>query len=138
MRALEVLNATGKSIIVFRTAKKAERPFRVIKIGLDLPKEILHQRIHQRVDQMMAAGLLNEVKALLPYRLHNALQTVGYRELFDHLDGNCSLAEAVEQIKTNTRHYAKRQLTWFRKDAAVEWLSPAAESLPLVFEKIKG
>lgn len=138
MRALEVFNATGQSIIVFRTAKKAERPFRVVKIGLDLPKEILHQRIHLRVDQMMEQGLLNEVKSLLPYRLHNALQTVGYRELFDHLDGRCSLEEAVTNIKTNTRHYAKRQLTWFRKDAAFEWLSPAAESLPLVYGKIKG
>lgn len=138
MRALEVFNATSQSIIVFRTAKKAERPFRVVKIGLDLPKEILHERIHQRVDQMMEQGLLNEVKSLLPYRLHNALQTVGYRELFDHLDGRCSLEEAVTNIKTNTRHYAKRQLTWFRKDGAFEWLSPAAESLPLVYGKIKG
>lgn len=121
MRALEVLYATGSSIMVYRTEKKVQRPFRVIKIGLELPKEQLHQNIHNRVDQMMEAGLLSEVKSLLPYRTHNALQTVGYRELFDHLEGNCSLEQAVTNIKTNTRHYAKRQMTWFKKDKELQW-----------------
>ena len=125
MRALEVLYATGQSIMVYRTAKKAERPFRIIKIGLELPKEELHARIQQRVDQMMEDGLLEEVRSLVPYRSHNALQTVGYKELFDHLDGKSSLEEAVVNIKTNTRHYAKRQMTWFKKDAEIEWMAPS-------------
>ncbi|NCI46116.1 tRNA (adenosine(37)-N6)-dimethylallyltransferase MiaA [Sediminibacterium soli] len=124
MRALEVLNATGRSIMEFRTKKKQQRPFRVIRTGLDLPKEQLHERIHQRVDQMMADGQLEEVRSLLSYREHNALQTVGYRELFDCIDGKLTPEQAVEKIKTNTRHYAKRQLTWFRKDTAFEWFLP--------------
>lgn len=138
MRALEVFNATGQSILVFRTAKKVERPFRVIKIGLDLPKEQLHERIHLRVDQMMREGLLEEVKSLALYRTHNALQTVGYRELFEYLDGNCSLEEAVNHIKTNTRHYAKRQLTWFRKDQAFQWYEPSAAAVQQVVGLLKG
>ena len=132
MRALEVLYATGQSIMVYRTKKKIERPFRIIKIGLELSKEQLHHNINTRVSQMMQQGLLKEVESLLPYRSHNALQTVGYREIFDHLDGKCSLEEAVEQIKTNTRHYAKRQMTWFKKDTEIQWFSPAPASLPLV------
>lgn len=136
MRALEVLYATGQSIMVYRTEKKIERPFRVIKIGLELPKEELHSRIHQRVDQMMADGLVAEVKTLLPYRSHNALQTVGYKEIFDHLDGNSSVEEAVAQIKTNTRQYAKRQMTWFKKDKEIEWMVPSVENIALVIEKI--
>lgn len=124
MRALEVWNATGQSILVYRTAKKATRPFHIVKIGLRLPKEELHERIHLRVDQMMEQGLLDEVRSLLPYRSHNALQTVGYRELFEHIDGKGSLEEAVNQIKTNTRQYAKRQITWFAKDADIHWQSP--------------
>jgi tRNA dimethylallyltransferase len=128
MRALEVLYATGQSIMVYRTAKKTERPFKIVKIGLELPKEELHTRIHQRVDQMMEEGLLEEVKSLVPYRSHNALQTVGYREMFDHLDGKSSLEEAVANIKTNTRHYAKRQMTWFKKDAEIKWMAPSQES----------
>lgn len=138
MRALEVFNATGQSILVFRTAKKLERPFRVIKIGLHLPKEQLHERIHLRVDQMMQEGLLEEVRSLAPYRSHNALQTVGYRELFEHLDGHCSLEEAVDHIRTNTRHYAKRQLTWFRKDQAFQWYEPSAAAVQQVVALVKG
>ena len=124
MRALEVLNATGRSIMEFRSRKKQERPFRIVKLGLQLPKDILHERIHTRVDRMMEEGLLNEVRSLLPYRNHNALQTVGYRELFDHLDGKYTLPEAVEKVKTNTRHYAKRQMTWFSKDPDIQWVNP--------------
>ncbi len=138
MRALEVFNATGQSILAFRTAKKAERPFRVIKIGLNIPKEQLQERIHRRVDQMMQEGLLEEVRSLTPYRSHNALQTVGYRELFEHLDGHCSLEEAVNHIKANTRHYAKRQLTWFRKDPAFQWYEPSAAALQQVVALVKG
>lgn len=122
MRALEVVRSTGHSILSFRSRKKKQRPFHIEKIGLHLPKELLHQRINDRVDQMMQQGLLEEVKSLLPYRDANALQTVGYREIFDYLDGSCSLDEAVDAIKKNTRHYAKRQMTWFRKDSAIKWV----------------
>ncbi len=122
MRALEVQRSTGRSILSFRRQGKKQRPFRIEKIGLHLPKEQLHQRIHDRVDQMMEQGLLEEVKGLLPYKKENALQTVGYRELFDYLDGLSSLDEAIEKIKINTRHYAKRQMTWFRKDPSIRWI----------------
>jgi len=132
MRALEVLYATGQSIMVYRTKKKIERPFRIIKIGLEISKEQLHHNINTRVDQMMQEGLLNEVESLLPYRNHNALQTVGYREIFEYLDGKCSLEEAIEHIKTNTRHYAKRQMTWFKKDTEIQWFIAAPTSIPLV------
>lgn len=122
MRALEVKLSTGRSILSFRTGIKRERPFRIIKIALNLPKEELYRRINARVDLMMEEGLLEEVKGLVPYKDKNALQTVGYRELFAHLEGIMSLDEAIEEIKKNTRHYAKRQLTWFRKDPAFQWV----------------
>lgn len=124
MRALEVVLSTGKSILTFQTGKKTKREFNVIKIGLDLPKEILHQQIHRRVDQMITTGLEQEVKSLLLFRQHNALQTVGYTEMFEYLDGKLSLEQAVEAIKTHTRQYAKRQLTWFRRDKEIHWFSP--------------
>lgn len=133
MRALEVKLSTGRSILLFQTQKKKERDFRIIKIGLELPRPLLNERINQRVDMMMRAGLLDEVKALLPFKKMNALQTVGYRELFAHLEGNISLQDAVEMIKLNTRQYAKRQMTWFRKDKEIHWCSPDFnEVLPLV------
>ncbi len=124
MRALEVIASTGQSILSFRKNEKTERPFNIIKIGLELPKEELHRNIHTRVDAMMEAGLLEEVKQLAEYKNLNALQTVGYKELFDYLDGNLSLTEAVERIKINTRQYAKRQMTWFKKDAEIKWFAP--------------
>lgn len=122
MRALEVRRSTGRSILSFRTRQKKQRPFRIQKIGLQLPKEELHRHIHERIDRMMERGLLEEVKGLLPYRDRNALHTVGYTELFDHLDGRISLEDAVSAIKKNTRSYAKRQMTWFRKDDSIRWL----------------
>lgn len=125
MRALEVRLSTGRSIIDYRTGRKAARDFNVIKIGMDLPKEILHSQINIRVEQMMQAGLETEVKALLPYRQLNALQTVGYSELFGFFDGKISREMAVESIKMHTRQYAKRQLTWFRKDPDIRWVSPS-------------
>jgi tRNA dimethylallyltransferase len=131
LRALEVKLSTGKSIIEFQTQKKKQRPFNIIKIGLELPKEQLHKNINGRVDAMMKAGLLAEVKKLEPYKKQNALQTVGYRELFGHLIGDLSLEDAVEIIKINTRQYAKRQMTWFKKDAEVKWCEPD-------FEKVKS
>jgi tRNA dimethylallyltransferase len=127
MRALEVKRSTGQSILDFRTREKKHRPFRIEKIGLSLPKELLHDRINQRVDKMMEEGLLEEVKGLIPFRQYNALQTVGYRELFDHLEGKMSLDEAVERIKINTRQYAKRQMTWFRKDTSIRWIDAGVD-----------
>lgn len=134
MRALEVKLSTGKSIISFQSRKKKKRDFDIIMIGLDLPREVLYQRINARVDSMMAAGLLEEVRSLLPYRTLNALQTVGYRELFDHFDGKYSLERAVELIKQNTRNYAKRQLTWFKRDESIVWMAPDIE---IVFGYLK-
>lgn len=125
MRALEVVESTGQSILSFRKGEKAIRDFEIRKIGLDLPKEELQQRIHKRVDQMIEMGLAEEVKSLIPYKQLNALQTVGYKELFDYFDNKLSLDTAIEQIKTNTRQYAKRQLTWFRKDKEMRWLQPS-------------
>jgi tRNA dimethylallyltransferase len=136
MRALEVLYATGQSIMVYRTAKKTERPFNIIKVGLELPKEELHERINLRVDQMMQEGLLEEVRSLIPYRSHNSLQTVGYKELFEHIDGKATLEEAVANVKTNTRHYAKRQMTWFKKDRDFEWFAPDPTQVSVVAGKI--
>ncbi|MBV8253424.1 MAG: tRNA (adenosine(37)-N6)-dimethylallyltransferase MiaA [Chitinophaga sp.] len=121
IRALEVLETTGKSITTFRTAVKRQRDFRIIKTVITLPKELLHENINKRVDLMAAAGLVAEVKSVLPYRTHNALRTVGYTEIFDYLDGKLSLEQALEDIKVHTRQYAKRQLTWFRKDKEYNW-----------------
>lgn len=129
MRALEVIKAIGQSIINFQKGVKKHRPFNVYKIALQLPKENLHQNINTRVDKMMKEGLLDEVALLQPYQQLNALQTVGYKELFAYLKGETSLNAAVEAIKTNTRQYAKRQLTWFRKDKEYTWLPPDAEAV---------
>lgn len=124
IRALEVKQATGQSIRQYQQGKKVVRPFRIVKIGLELPREELYRNINQRVDIMMQQGLLEEVRSLLPFRHLNALQTVGYNELFHYLDGKATLSEATEAIKRNTRQYAKRQMTWFRKSIDVQWFSP--------------
>lgn len=124
MRALEVCISSGKPYSHQRKGTKQTRPFRIIKIGTDLPRDILYERINLRVDMMIADGLEAEARAMLPKRHLNALQTVGYREMFDYFDGNCSLDEAIELIKRNSRRYAKRQLTWFRRDADIAWFSP--------------
>jgi len=124
VRALEVCRATGKAYSSFRSKRQHTRSFNIIKIGLDMDREQLYHNINQRVDEMMQSGLLEEVKQLLPYRKFNALQTVGYTELFEYLDGKTSLEQAVENIKQNTRNYAKRQLTWFRKEPGIIWFSP--------------
>lgn len=129
MRALEVVEATGRSILQFRTGVKKERSFDIVKLALDLPREELYRRINHRVEMMMEQGLLEEVRSLLPYQHYNALQTVGYKELFDHFAGKLSLPEAIAAIQRNTRHYAKRQLTWFRKDASCHWLPPDAAAV---------
>ena len=124
MRALEVIRSTGQSVLLYRKGSAITRPFRILKIGIDLPREALYSRINQRVDGMMKEGLLEEVRSLLPYKEFNALQTVGYAELFDHLAGNSSLDKAIDLIKQHTRNYAKRQLTWFKKDESIKWFAP--------------
>ena len=133
MRALEVKIISGKSIFSFRSKKQKDRPFRIIKIGLELPRELLYDRINKRVDAMMNDGLLEEAKTLYPFRKLNALQTVGYRELFEYLDGKTSLEAAVDLIRQNTRHYAKRQLTWFKKDDSILWLNAAQTPASIEF-----
>lgn len=133
MRALEVIESTGQSILFFRKGKKAERDFNIIKIALELPKEELHRNINTRVDKMIAAGLEEEVKSVAAFRHLNALQTVGYTEIFDYLDDKISLEQSGELIKKNTRQYAKRQLTWFRRDKEFRWFSPAAKEQIIVF-----
>jgi tRNA dimethylallyltransferase len=122
MRALEVKLSTGRSVLDFHSRIKRERNFSIIKVGLYLPKQELYSHINARVDQMMNEGLLEEARQLYQFKNVNALQTVGYKELFDHFDGNISLDDAVEQIKINTRHFAKRQMTWFRRDKEILWL----------------
>jgi len=124
IRALEVYRSTGQPFSSYRKATTNNRPFNCLKIALDLPREVLYNRINTRVDAMVAQGLVEEARSLLPQRHLNALNTVGYSELFDHFDGKATLAAAVELIKQNTRRFAKRQLTWFRKDQQIHWLTP--------------
>ena len=124
IHALEICYQTGRTYTSFRTQQKKERPFRIVKIGLNRNREELYNRINQRVDQMMEDGLLDEVKSLISKRNTNALNTVGYKELFDYLDGRWSLDEAVERIKGNTRRYARKQLTWYKRDADMRWFHP--------------
>lgn len=124
MRALEVLETTGKSINIFKRNKQVERPFNIIKIGLELPREQLISNINLRVDKMVEEGLLEEVKSLIPYQDLNALQTVGYRELFEYFGGKINKQQAIEKIKISTRQYAKRQMTWFKKDETINWMNP--------------
>lgn len=134
MRALEVKLSTGRSIMLFQTQQKKKRDFNIITIGLQLPREQLNEKINRRVDAMMQAGLVEEVKQLQPYQKLNALQTVGYREIFAYFDGSISLHDAAEMVKLNTRQYAKRQMTWFRKDKEVVWCEP---EIGLVMEEIE-
>lgn len=125
MRALEVKMSTGRSLLSFHSGSIKKRDFNIIKIGLELPKEELHQNINNRVDKMIESGLVEEVKNLQSFKNINALQTVGYSEIFDYLDRKIDLPEAIELIKKNTRQYAKRQLTWFRKDKKIKWFHPS-------------
>ena len=125
MRALEVIESAGQSVLHFRKGEKVKRDFNIIKIGLELPREQLNNNINTRVDKMIDDGLVQEVKSLQSNQRLNALQTVGYSEIFDYLNGKISLEEAIRNIKTNTRQYAKRQMTWFRKNAAIKWFAPS-------------
>lgn len=129
MRALEVAEATGQSILKFRKGKKEQRDFTIVKIGLELPREELHRNINARTEKMIEAGLVEEVKQLVPHKNLNALQTVGYTEIFDYLESKTSLADAVELVKKNTRQYAKRQMTWFKKDKRINWIDATSIDL---------
>lgn len=124
IHALEICHMTGKTYTSFRTAEKKQRPFEIIKIGLNRDREELYRRINLRVDRMMEDGLLKEAERMLPYRTENALNTVGYKELFNYFDGLWGLNEAVERIKGNTRRYARKQLTWFKRDEQMRWFHP--------------
>ena len=124
VHALEICTMTGKTYTSFRKREKRQRPFRIVKIGLKREREELYDRINQRVDQMMELGLLEEAKRLYPQRHLNALNTVGYKEIFDYLEGHWSLEEAVKRIKGNTRRYARKQLTWYKKDEHISWFHP--------------
>ena len=124
IRAIEVFESTGQPYSSYRNGNYKQRPFQTIKIGLDMPREQLYERINKRVDIMITDGLVDEVKQLSSYRNLNALNTVGYSEIFDYLDGKTDLPRAIELIKQNTRRFAKRQLTWFRKDKDIQWFLP--------------
>ena len=124
VHALEICHMTGQTYTSFRKAEKKQRPFSIIKIGLNRDREELYQRINRRVDLMMDEGLLDETRRMLPFRNENALNTVGYKELFNYFDGIWDLEEAVERIKGNTRRYARKQLTWFKRDEQMQWFHP--------------
>jgi tRNA dimethylallyltransferase len=136
IKALEIYEMTGKPYSAFLTGRKKPRSFSILKIGLNLPRHILHERINRRVDDMLVNGLLGEIRNLYPFRNLNALNTVGYKELFDYLDDKCTLEEAAGNIKAHTRQYARRQLTWFGKDKETEWFRP--DQTELIFDYIDG
>jgi tRNA dimethylallyltransferase len=130
-RAIEVNMGTGRSFAELRTNKQKARDFAIIKVGLNLPRAELHSRINSRVDRMIEQGILEEARANYSDRKLNGLNTVGYKELFSYLDGEMNLEEAVEKIKTNTRRFARRQITWFRRDPDIRWFHPSDTALIL-------
>ena len=138
VRALEVCLGTGKSFSSFRTGSATVRDFDFFFIGLELPREVLYERINARMDQMIAKGLFDEAKNMYSYREHNALQTVGYTEIFGYLEGKYDKEEAIRLLKRNSRRYAKRQLTWFKKNESIHWFEPTQfeNILTLVKKKI--
>ena len=124
VHALEICHMTGKTYTSFRTNNKKQRPFNILKIGLNIDREILYGRINDRVLEMIDAGMVDEARQMYPMRELNALNTVGYKELFEHFDGTITLDEAIFKIQSNTRRYARKQLTWYKKDPAMRWFSP--------------
>lgn len=124
IHALEIIHQSGKTYTSFRTQQTKERPFRILKIGLNRPREVLYDRINRRVDQMVADGMVEEARRMYPHRENNALNTVGYKELFLAFDGKWTLDEAIERIKGNTRRYCRKQLTWYKRDTTIHWFSP--------------
>ncbi len=139
-RALEVCLSTGKPYSRLRRGETKQRNFKTIKIGLNNERSILYERINNRVDKMIESGLLEEVKQLLPFKHLNSLQTVGYKELFDYYDNNIDLKTAIDLIKQNTRNYAKRQLTWFRRDEEIKWFeaNEAKKIIEYIMQIIKA
>lgn len=133
IHALEICRQTGRTYTSFRKQEKKQRPFRIVKIGINCDRERLYQRINDRVDTMMEQGFLEEAESLHNYRHLNALNTVGYKELFDYMDGRWTLQEAVERIKGNTRRYARKQLTWYKRDETMKWFCPEQEKDILKF-----
>ncbi len=138
MRAIEVCRQSGKKYSELRKNKNIKRDFNIIKIGLNTKREILYERIGRRTEQMIASGLVEEARGLYEQRELNALNTVGYKEIFNYLEGKWSLPLAIEKIKTHTRHYAKRQLTWFKKDPGIHWFKPDEFDRVLQFIKHKN
>lgn len=136
IHALEICYQTGRTYTSFRTQSKKERPFRIVKIGLNRDRDELYNRINARVDAMMEQGLLHEAESLYDQRQLNALNTVGYKEMFDYMDGRWSLDEAVERMKGNTRRYARKQLTWFKRDEEVRWFHP--DQIDEIFKYIEA
>lgn len=124
IHALEICYMTGRTYTSFRTRQTKQRPFHIIKIGLNREREELYRRINHRVDEMMAQGLLDEARSVLPYRHLNSLNTVGYKELFRYFDGEWELAFAIDKIKQNSRIYSRKQLTWFKRDESIRWFHP--------------
>ncbi|NYJ27087.1 tRNA (adenosine(37)-N6)-dimethylallyltransferase MiaA [Allomuricauda sp. ARW1Y1] len=140
IRALEVCRASGQPFSSFLNRAKPKRPFKTLYVGLEAPREVIYERINQRVDLMIQAGLLEEAERLHQYKTLNALQTVGYKELFEYLDGHCTLEFAVSEIKKNTRRFAKRQLTWLRKNKDILWIPYNAEAekvLQIITDRLK-
>ncbi len=138
IHALEICLMTGKPYSQLRTHPKAKRPFKIIKIGLNMDRQELYQRINQRVELMFDQGLLEEARSLIPFRHHNALNTVGFKELFAYFDGEHDLERAKELIQRNSRHYAKKQLSWFNRDKNIRWFHPkeTREMAQFIEEKI--
>lgn len=133
IHAVEICRMTGKPYSSFRTNTKKERPFRIIQVGLNREREELYERINRRVDQMMADGFLEEARRVFPYRHLNSLNTVGYKELFNYLDGTWTLDFAIEKIKRNSRVYARKQMTWFKRDTEIKWFHPDEEKAILAY-----
>ncbi len=128
IHALEICYMTGKTYTSFRTGNKKQRPFNIIKIGLCRDREELYERINKRVDIMINEGLVDEVKSVYQYKDLNSLNTVGYKEIIQYLEGNCTLDFAIEKIKQNSRIYSRKQMTWFRRDNDIKWFHPDNEN----------
>lgn len=128
IRALEVFTITGNKYSSLRKSETQSRPFKIIKFGIDLERHVLYDRINRRVDQMIEDGLVDEAKSLVDFSHINALQTVGYTELFEYFKGNVTLEQAIDKIKQHTRNYAKRQMTWWRRDEEINWLKTSEEN----------
>ena len=133
IHALEICYMTGKTYTSFRTRQKKERPFRIIKIGLTRDREELYNRINRRVEQMITDGLVEEARSVYPHRTLNSLNTVGYKEIFNYLDGEWTLPFAIEKIQQNSRIYSRKQMTWFKRDEEIRWFHPEQETEILAY-----